>query len=284
MGAPVCANLVRAGHRVSAFDVRPELSRVALDAGASPEVSATSAAAGAEALVTVLPGPAEVAAALDDAVFEALAPDAVWIDMTSNTAVAAGPIRDRARAHGVEVLEAPLGGGPDDAREARLRLFVGGDPEVVARCRPLLEALAPADRIAHVGGHDAGYTTKLLVNALWFGQAAATAEALLLGRRVGIDPAVLRDALAGSAAASDFIRHDLEALFEGDYLRSYPLHRIHDQLAAVADAASLLGTPHEITDAVLRLHRRALERYGPVDGELLPVALLEEESGITLRW
>lgn len=58
---------------------------------------------------------------------------------------------------------------------------------MLARHRTLLESLADPDLIAHVGGYGAGYTVKLLVNLLWLGQAAATAEALLLARRAGID-------------------------------------------------------------------------------------------------
>jgi 3-hydroxyisobutyrate dehydrogenase len=60
-----------------------------------------------------------------------------------------------------------------------------------------LEVLGDPGRIVHTGGHGTGYTAKLLVNLLWFGQAVATAEALLLGQRAGIDPAVLKHALVG---------------------------------------------------------------------------------------
>ncbi|MFG2968141.1 NAD(P)-dependent oxidoreductase [Streptomyces sp. NPDC048288] len=283
MGTPLCGRLVSAGHTVTAFDVRPEREAPVRSSGADWAPSAATAAAGAEVLVTVVPGPGEAEAALPDAVFSALAPGAVWIDMTSNAPAVAAVLRARAAAHGVDVLEAPLGGSPDDAEHGRLRLFVGGSPEVLDRCGPLLEAVTTSDRISHMGGPGTGYTTKLLINLLWFGQAAATAEALLLGRRAGIDLAVLRDTLAGSAAGSDFIRRDLSALFAGDYLPSYGLDRIHDQLEVITGEARDHGTPHELADTLLHLHRRALERFGPVNGELLAVALLEEIAGTLLR-
>ncbi|MGW3288582.1 NAD(P)-dependent oxidoreductase [Streptomyces sp. NPDC001002] len=283
MGTPLCGRLVSAGHTVTVSDLRPEREEAVRLLGAGWAPSVTTAAAGADVLITVVPGPDEAAAALPDAVFAALAPGAVWVDMTSNSPAAARVLRERAGAHGVDVLEAPIGGGPDDAEHGRLRLFVGGSAEVLDRCRPLLEAVTTADRIRHMGGPGTGYTTKLLINLLWFGQAAATAEALLLGRRAGIDLTVLRDTLAGSAAGSDFIRRDLPALFAGDYLPSYGLDRIHDQLKAITGEAQDLGTPHELADTVLRIHRLALERFGPVDGELLAVALLEEIAGTLLR-
>ena len=283
MGTALCGRFVSAGYAVTAFDVRPEREESVRSLGAGWASSATAAAAGADVLVTVVPGPDEAQAALEDAVFCALAPGAVWIDMTSNAPAVAEVLRKRAGAHAVDVLEAPLGGGPDDAERGCLRLFVGGSREVLDRCRPLLEAVTTSDRISHMGGPGTGYTTKLLINLLWFGQATATAEALLLGRRAGIDLTVLRDTLAGSAAGSDFIRRDLSALFAGDYLPSYGRGRIHDQLEVITGEARDLGTPHELADAVLHVHRRALERFGPVDGELLAVALLEEAAGILLR-
>ena len=138
-----------------------------------------------------------------------LAAGAAWIDMTSNSPAAARPIREQAIERGVEVLEAPVGGGITAAREGRLQLFVGGAAAAVERHRALLEVLGDPGRIVHTGGHGTGYTAKLLVNLLWFGQAVATAEALLLGQRAGIDPAVLKHALAGSSAASAFIRRDM---------------------------------------------------------------------------
>jgi 3-hydroxyisobutyrate dehydrogenase len=94
------------------------------------------------------------------------------------------------------------------AEGGSLKLFVGGDVEVLERHRSLLEILGGPHRIVQVGGPGAGYTTKLLVNLLWFGQAVATGEALLLAKRAGIDLGLLRAALADSAAASDFIRRD----------------------------------------------------------------------------
>ncbi|MET8413126.1 hypothetical protein ABZV34_34620 [Streptomyces sp. NPDC005195] len=86
-----------------------------------------------------------------------------------------------------------------------------------------------------------------------------------------------------SSTDVDDLRHDLPALLAGDYLTDFGLDHIHDQLTAVTALAERLDTPHSITDTVCRLHGEALARYGPADGELLGVALLEERAGILLR-
>jgi 3-hydroxyisobutyrate dehydrogenase len=283
MGAPMCANLARAGCRVGATDIRPEASSAA--GGAHWFSTAAELAAAVDVLITVLPGPQEVVAAMVGVggALEALPSGSVWIDMTSNSPAVVAPVREQALVRGVAVLEAPVGGGPTAARDGTLQFFAGGDAEVFERCRPILEILGDPRRIVRVGGHGAGYTAKLLVNLLWFGQAVATAEALLLGRRAGIDLSRLRQVLGSSAAGSEFIRRDLDALFAGDYLKTFGLDRICEELEAVTGLAHELDVPFALSDLVNDTYGRALARYGPVDGELSAVALLEEETGLRLR-
>ena len=179
----------------------------------------------------------------------------------------------------MEVVDAPVSGGIAAAGEGRLQLFVGGEAGTVERHRVLLEVLGDPGRIVHVGGHGAGYTVKLLVNLLWSGQAVATAEALLLGQQAGIDLEVLRHALASSPAASAFIRSDIGLVLRGDYLASFGLDRICEELEAVTALAGDYQVPWELSEVVRRTYRRALAKFGPAQGELLAVALLENEAG-----
>src|SRR5690349_12785084 len=206
----------------------------------------------------MLPGPREVEAAVAGAAgaLKGLAAGAAWIDMTSSSPAAARPLREQAMRQGVEVLEAPVGGGIAAAREGKLQLFVGGAASAVERHRAVLEVLGDPGRIVHTGGHGTGYTVKLLVNLLWFGQAVATAEALLLGQRAGVDSAVLEHALAGSSAASTFIRRDIGLVFQGDYLTSFGLDRICAELEAVTALAGECQVPWELSDLVRRTYRR----------------------------
>ena len=285
MGLPMCAKLAGAGYAVTAGDLCAELEAAVTECGARWKSTSAEVAGAADVLITMLPGPQEVQDAMLEpgAALDALTPGATWIDMSSSSPAVGRRIAERARARGVGVLDAPVGGGVAAAVAGKLALFVGGDAMLVERHRALLGVVGDPERILHVGGHGAGYTTKLLVNLLWFGQAVATAEALLLGRRAGIDLDVLREALASSAASSEFIRHDLEALFNGDYLESFGLDRCVEELATVTALARESGVPFELSKLVERIHRRALARYGAVDGELLAVALLEEEAGVPLR-
>ncbi len=285
MGLPMCVNLVQAGYQVTAGDKRAELESAVTRFGARWQGTAAAVAAQADVLITMLPGPGELhdVMAGHGGALAALPPSATWIDMTSSSPAAGRALGAAARARGIGVLDAPVGGGVPAARAGTLQLFVGGDIAVLERHRPLLEVLADPHRIAHVGGCGAGYLVKLLVNLLWFGQAVAAAEALLLGRRAGLDLDVLHRALADSAASSALIRHDLGALLDGDYLTSFGLDRCCEELAAVTGLAREYEVPWELSEVVQRTYRRALNHYGPADGELLAIALLEEQAGIRLR-
>lgn len=277
MGLPVSTRLVEAGFAVVATDQLPARRTEAEAIGASWADSAAAAAESCEVLLTILPGSPEVEAVMVE-LLPAIRSEVGWIDLGS-TSPKVGE-RLRALAGDRQCLDAPMGGGPDAARAGALELFVGGDRETVERHRTILETLG---RIHHVGRPGAGSIVKLLVNLLWFTEALATGEAMLLARRVGLDLPTVRDAFAGSAADSSFVRRELGALLEGDYLTNFGLDRCVEELDAITDLARELEVPFELSTLVRELHTRALERYGPRGGELLVVAMLEEQSGITLR-
>lgn len=277
MGLPVCARLVEAGFRVIATD-RDAGRRDAVEAlGASWEESIAAVTRRAEVLITILPGSAEAQEAMGD-LLPAMSRESTWIDLTSTAPKVNA--RLRSNADGLECLDAPTGGGPHEARAGTLELFVGATPDSLARHAGLLEALG---RVHHVGGPGAGVIVKHLVNLLWFGQAVATSEALLLARRAGLDLETVRRALLDSAADSRFVRRDLPALLDGDYLTDFPLARCYEELEAIAELAADLELPFELSSVVRDLHGQALERFGDRDGELLAVAQLESRAGTTLR-
>lgn len=285
MGTAMCANLVRAGYRVQAGDSRSEAAVSAARCGAHWVPRISCLAAESDVLITVLPGPGEVREAMagPGGMAEALRPGTTWIDMTSNSPAAMAGIQQGLLARGVQVLEASAGGGVEAAEQGNLQLLVGGDAEVLACQRDLLEVLGDPGRIVHVGGHGAGYMAKLIINLLWFGQAIATAEALLLGQASGLDLGVLRETLTASAADSRFIRHDLDALFAGDYLRGFDLDRCCQELQILTERARDLNVPFQLSEAVAEIYGRAVRRYGATEGELLSIALLEEKAGRRLR-
>ncbi|CAN5218954.1 NAD(P)-dependent oxidoreductase [soil metagenome] len=281
MGARLCARLVDAGFAVTVFDPDPSTLDAARVLGATVALTSTDVAAGADILCTILPGKAEVEAALP-AIIAAMRPGTLWLDFTSGDPSVTDRLTELAAATGIGAVTATMGGGPAEAASGDLTLFVGGAETDVDRASTVLAALS--SRIEFVGPNPAdAQTVKLLANLLWFGQVVAVTEALLLGQKLGVSPSTLRRVLPGSAGGSVFIDRHLDLLLAGDYAESFGLDRCLEELQTLRDLADQHGTPFELSSLVTRLHEQALERYGAVKGELLAAKLLEERAGQRLR-
>lgn len=176
-----------------------------------------------------------------------------------------------------------MAGNPGDADAGTLGFYVGGSHDAIDRVMPLLHILGDASRLKIMGPNVAdGYVTKLLANTLWFGQAIAVSEALLLGQAAGLDLRTLRNTLEVSPGGSSFLTHHVDALLQGDYLTTFGIDRVVEELDTVVRLAEDAGTPHDLTTLVAHLHRSALNEFGPVGGELLGARLLEWRAGRTL--
>ncbi len=150
---------------VQAGDRRPEAAELATRCGAQWVSQIARLAAESDVLITVLPGSGEVREVMlgPGGVLEVLRRGTTWIDMTSNSPAAMTEIQQTLLARGVQVLEAPVGGGVAAATQETLQVLVGGDAEVFARQRDLLEILGDPGRVIHVGGYGPGIPSSCLL-------------------------------------------------------------------------------------------------------------------------
>jgi 3-hydroxyisobutyrate dehydrogenase-like beta-hydroxyacid dehydrogenase len=278
MGLPICTRLCAAGFDVAATDVREATRRPATAAGARWRASVAETVSAVDVVLTVLPGPVEVASIVDELTASA-ARGTLWIEMSTVSPPVAHLVTAAAGAAGVRALDAPLGGGPEAAAEGRLLSFVGAHPDDLDGARAVLGTLA--DRIVHVGPPGSGYAVKLLANSLWLGQAVAVAETLTLASRAGLDLERVREALDQSAVAGRFLTEEVPALLAGDDRTSFSLARCSEQLESVLALGDELAVPLELITVVSGIHRRALAHYGDVDGELLGARFVAERAGVS---
>ncbi len=281
MGLAVATTLRDAGLAVRVFDVDPARLDAARSVGLELASDSLALARAVDVLVTVLPDAATTEAASPSIL--ALAPGTLWVDLASGDPRITERLVAECAARGIRVVTATMGGGPDDAADARLELFVGATAADRAAASPLLAALTRDGHIIEVGEHphDA-QVVKLLANLLWFGQVIAATEALLLGVRLGLDLGALKGALRQSSGGSAFLDRHVDRLLAGDYLEDFALDRCVAELRVVTELARDARTPGELTSLVARIHEEALDRFGPVLGELLGARLLEERAGIVL--
>ncbi len=185
MGGGMAANLVKAGHDVRAFD----LSTVALDraqaAGCTRAASAAGAAAGVDAVVTMLPAGKHVSAVYADAVFDAVAADTLLLDCSTIDITTARAVGTAAATRGLPMVDAPVSGGIAAANAGTLTFMVGGSVAAFARAEPILGCMGRVVVLAGEAG--AGQAAKICNNLLLGASMVATAEAFVLAQKLGLD-------------------------------------------------------------------------------------------------
>lgn len=290
MGGHMCRNVITAGFDVSAYDLDAEaVARAAAD-GARPAESVDECVRDAEILITSLPGPPQVEAVLcgsngSGSAIAAMAPGSIVVDMSTSSLEVGRRARAVANAAAVALLDAPVAGQTIGAEAGTLAIYAGGESEAFARALPVLEAMGDPQRIFLLGPGGCGYAVKLLINLMWFIQAVATAEALTIGVKAGVDLSNLHTALVASPANSVFLDRDILPLLErGDYDEGFAMKLVTKDLALAVDLARDVAVPVELSSMVEQIHRRARAAYGDDAGEMSAVRLYEDLAGVELRW
>lgn len=263
MGARQARRLLRAGYRMNAWNRTVQKARELEADGARVAETAAEAVAGAQFVVTMLQdGPAVARVLLDPAVQHALTPGAIVVDTSS---IRPAEARDHARqlaAHGVRYLDAPVSGGTAGAEQGTLAIMCGGDADVFERALPMLTCMG---RPTLVGPHGSGQLTKLANQVIVGATIGAVAEALLLARRGGADPAKVIAALAGGFADSPILRLHGARMVERDYApRGRSATHLKD-LANAIDAANATGSPTPYAHLTAGLFDALLNHDGDVD-------------------
>ncbi|SPM40437.1 3-hydroxyisobutyrate dehydrogenase or related beta-hydroxyacid dehydrogenase [Mycobacterium numidiamassiliense] len=199
MGRPMVARLVAAGHDVRAFGRNAESRRDLEQLGAGVAHDVAKAAAQADVVVLCVFSDEQVRqVCLDSALLPAIPSGAALVVHTTASPTTIEAVAVHA-AH-LDVIDAPVSGGPHDIAVGTVTLFVGGADDAVARVRPVLSCYG--DPILHVGPSGAGQKVKLVNNALFAGHIGLLAEAIRLGERMGVPEATVLDALTHGSATS----------------------------------------------------------------------------------
>ena len=283
MGNPMAHNVLHAGFTLIVNDIRPSAAEGLLGGGARWADTPAAVARQADTVILSLPGPPQVEAVMagEDGALAGLQPGATWIDMSTSSRQLFRRLADEVQARGGHALDAPVTGAVDGAQRGELTIFVGGDPDVLERQRPVLESMGQT--IFHAGPLGAGLAAKLLTNLLWFIHAAALGEGLVLGARAGIDLPVLWEIIKSSAGSSWVAEHDTPSVFRGDYDPSFTLDLCCKDLGLIHNLGSELDVPLELGALVEQIFHRARVTYGGDRGEMHVVKLLEDATGTQLQ-
>jgi 3-hydroxyisobutyrate dehydrogenase len=246
MGHGMATSALRAGVPTIVWNREPEATRDLADLGAEVAETAADAAERAAIVVTmVTDADAVISIARDQGMLAALAPGAIWVQMS--TIGVAGIERVAALAGkerpDVTLLDAPVSGSKEPAEQGQLTIFASGPEAARARVTPLFDALG--QRTIWVGPVGTGTRVKV-VNNTWlaFG-AEAVAASVALGRRLGLETETVVDALASGPLVSPWQAAKLRRIVNGDFSSQFALalalKDVHLALEADDDSLAVLG-------------------------------------------
>lgn len=199
MGGPMASNLLAANHSVTVFDLSQEACAAIADKGAGVAASALEAASGSDYVISMLPAGKHVAATYlgDDGLLAALDASTTVLDCSTIDAATAREVGEAAARAGIGFMDSPVSGGVAAAAAGTLAFMCGGDAQTFVKAELILKDMGK--NIFHAGPAGAGQVAKGCNNMLLAIHMIGTAEALEMGARNGLDPAVLSEIMLASS-------------------------------------------------------------------------------------
>ncbi|MDR1969319.1 MAG: NAD(P)-dependent oxidoreductase [Burkholderiaceae bacterium] len=246
MGRPMALHLQAAGHVLHVWARRPASTEGLAGVRATP----AEVGAACEVVFTMVTSSADVEAVAlgEQGLIRGMAAGSVLVDCSTIAPEAARRIAGRLGERGIDMLDAPVSGGPQGAVDATLAIMAGGEAAVLERVRPLLEKLG--QRIVHVGPNGAGQVAKACNQMIMVAVIEAVAEALRLVSAAGVDAGKVRQALVGGSAASRVLEVMGRRMVERDFAAGIEARLHHKDFGLVLAAARQSGVPVPLTACV----------------------------------
>ncbi len=280
MGNPMAMNLLKKGYALTVFDLHRAAMQNLVAEGAKGAASAAEAVAHCDVLFTSLPGTPEVEAFyLGENGAVALAKTgAALVDLSSVLPSTPRKIEAAAKARGLQFLEAPVSGGVTGARAATLAVMTGGDAAVLARVRPMLEAIGA--NIYHVGPAGAANTVKAINNMMSTVNACNMMEGLAVGLKAGIDLKVMADIIKTSSGNSNALARVDRALIPRNFEPGFKVALMNKDLDTFHAIAKEVHVPVSFSNMAQHYQQAALAAgLGEKDTSVI-FTLIEQRAGL----
>jgi len=285
IGAPLATRLLHAGFRVQIYDFDNDTLRYFLmETGGEVAASPRHMAEACDVVLAMLPRPADVRAAAigREGVVHGFGAGKIFADLSASPPAQTREIAKELRRAGVATVDAPALGGLAELRAGKLTLLVGGDDEAVLRAAPVLETFG--SRLIRTGPVGSAHATRALCGQLAALCFLATAETLMVGRRAGLEPAALLEALNASAGANyatetTIARHVLSRGFGS----GLPLDGLLGDLQQALDVARDAEMPAPLSAVAREIWATARLALGPGQDHTRLIRWLEQTARTELR-
>ncbi len=280
MGFHMVRRLVEAGHRVTVFDPSGEAVARAQKVGAQAAVSPAAIADQVETVMVSLPTP-DIVQAVAKAVSGGRKIKR-FVDLSTTGATMAARIADELKAHNIALINSPVSGGVGGAEKGTLAVMISGPAADIAAVEPALAVIGKVFRIGERAG--AAQTMKLLNNYLSATAMAATAEAMVMGAKAGLDAKLMLDVInAGSgrntASVDKYPKSIITRTFDFGFATGLMLKDVKLCLAEAAE----LGVPNDIMSAVGRTWQLTQDEIGADKDFTTVVQPLEKRAGVEVK-
>lgn len=196
MGNPMAANLVKAGHNVTGFDLSEQTLEIARSNGVETVSGLVEAVAGKDVVITMLPAGAHVLSVYESVLQEANT-GTLFIDCSTIDVASARKAHEKAAQAGMASVDAPVSGGVGGAEAGTLTFMAGGAKDAFERAEPVLEAMA--GRIVHCGEPGDGQAAKICNNMILGISMIGVGEAFALAEKLGLSHQALFDVASTSS-------------------------------------------------------------------------------------
>jgi 3-hydroxyisobutyrate dehydrogenase len=285
MGWPMGANLIKAGFTLQVADARPtQASRFAAEVGGKVAASLRALGEASDVVITMLPTSKIVRAVLLDGegVAAGLRPGAIVIDMSSGVPAETAAIARELAARNVAMIDAPVSGGVRKAVTGELAIMVGGDAAVAQQVDPVLRAMGKS--VIRAGGIGSGQAMKALNNLVSAGGFLIGMEALLVGKKFGLDPAVMVDILNASTGMNNSTQVKFKQfVLSGAFNAGFSLDLMVKDVGIALDVAKSLDMNAPFSELCRNIWAAALADLGPGHDHTELARFAAKTAGVNLK-
>lgn len=283
MGGNAVERLVELGHEVTVYDTRA--ARVGEFNACRAATSPADLAKDVEVILAFVPysHQLEEIALGPEGIGRTARPGTIFVNMSTTAPASTKKIAAALADKGIDVVGAPMNGGPHLARAGELALVVGGSDRALASCEDVLAALGT---LRHVGDVGAGEVVKIINNLLLAVATTANAEALVLGVKAGIDPDKLVDAIVNGVGANHSMKKQYQQhVLKGDFGEEglFSVDFIRKDLALAFDLAQEMEVPLAFGQKADEMYQAAQAAGKSANYHPVVVTLLEEATGVEVR-
>ncbi|MEM9951725.1 MAG: NAD(P)-dependent oxidoreductase [Chloroflexota bacterium] len=277
MGSRMAINLLKAEHDVTVHNRTQANAQPVLDAGATWASSPTDVVTNNDVIITMLAHPQAVrdVALGNNGFLSAMTASQIWMDCSTVNPMFAREMSQLATHKGIQYIDAPVAGSKNQAQDAQLVFFAGGDADAIAPCQPLFDAMGKG--VKHVGEAGIGNALKLVINHMLATSMLAFAEGLALGESLGISTETLMNTLIGGPVVPPYLARKRTKIENGDYEVEFPLRWMQKDMQMVAETAFDTGVAMPTANLTKEIYQLASQSgYGQDDFSAI-VAFLTQD-------